>query len=250
MLEPVIFSDFYDFVIGNHVYVHLYDPQGMDFRLSYLEKTTGKKATEKEKEELIRLTGGHGKLTRACYEAYLSDGEHKNDGAYLLKKTPVQGALYEIWLNFLPLEQIFLKSFMKGQKENVPSFLTDVGVIVDDALKIVLLGDFINTLSISTTEKLTIDPERNEILKGEQSISDLLSPSEFRLLLFLIQNKGRICTKDEIINSTWKDTKTQEGVTDQALDQIIYRLRKKVEADPNHPHYIQTLKGRGYKFED
>jgi len=250
MLEPVIFSDFYDFVIGNYVYVRLYDPVGMDFRLSYLEKTTGKKATEKEKEELIRLTGGHGKLTRASYEAYLSDDKHINNSDYLLKKSPVQGTLYEIWLNFLPLEQHFLKSFVKGSRDEVPEFLINVGIIENDSLNIVLLGDFINTLSISTTEKLEIDLDRNEILKGGQPISDLLSPSEFRLLMFLIQNKGRICTKDEIINSTWKDTKTQEGVTDQALDQIIYRLRKKVEADPNHPHYIQTLKGRGYKFED
>ena len=132
----------------------------------------------------------------------------------------------------------------------IPSFLENIGIINNGTLAIVLLGDFINTLSISTTEKLEIDSSRNEILKGGQPISDILSPSEFRLLLFLIENKGRICTKDEIINSTWKDTKTQEGVTDQALDQIIYRLRKKVEADPNHPHYIQTLKGRGYKFED
>ena len=250
MLEPTIFSDFYDFIIGNYVYVHLYDPVGMDFRLSYLEKTTGKKVAPKEKENLIRLTGGHGKLTRACYEVYLSEGKHENNALYLLKKSPVQGALYELWLNFLPLEQIFLKSFVQKKSGDIPSFLEDIGIIKDNALQIVLLGDFINTLSISTTEKLEIDIERNEILKGGQPISDLLSPSEFRLLLFLIENKGRICTKDEIIASTWKDTKTQEGVTDQALDQIIYRLRKKVEADPNHPHYIQTLKGRGYKFED
>jgi len=250
MLEPIIFSDYYDFVIGNYVYVLLSDPVGMKFRMEYLEKTTGKKGTEKEKEELIRLTGGHGKLTRACYEAFLTEGEHINNEDFLLKKTPVQGALYEIWLSLLPFEQIFLKSFVEGKKDDIPKFLSHVGVISDNSLKITLLGSFINTLSISTTEKLEIDSERNEILKGGQVISDILSPSEYRLLLYLIQNKGKICTKDEIIASTWKDTKTQEGVTDQALDQIIYRLRKKVEADPNHPHYIQTLKGRGYKFED
>jgi DNA-binding response OmpR family regulator len=81
-------------------------------------------------------------------------------------------------------------------------------------------------------------------------ISDKLSPSEFKLLKYLIENKERLCTKDEIINSVWTDQKTQEGVTDQALDQIFYRLRKKIEKDPTSPHYIHTIKGKGYKLSD
>jgi DNA-binding response OmpR family regulator len=146
---------------------------------------------------------------------------------------------------------MFLKSFIKGDSSNeIPEYLQNTGIIAHKNLQIVLLSGFINSLSISTTEKIEIDINTNEILKGGQPISELLSPSEFRLLLYLIQNKGRICNKDEIITAIWKDTKTQEGVTDQALDQIMYRLRKKIEVDPNHPHYIQTLKGRGYKFED
>lgn len=251
LLEPTLFSDFYDFVVGNFVYVNLYDKTGMEFRLSYLEKTTGKKADDALKKELIALTGGHGKLTRASYEALLSETPQGALSAFLLKKTAVQGALYEIWLSLLPSEQLFLKSFLaKKTLEPVPEFLTKSGLVKDGVIQIALLSEFINNLSISTTEQIEIDPNTNEIIKGGQPISDLLSPSEFRLLLFLLENKGRICTKDEIITATWKDTKTQEGVTDQALDQIIYRLRKKIEADPNHPHYIQTLKGRGYKFED
>lgn len=91
---------------------------------------------------MIRLTGGHGKLTRACYEAYLSEGKHENNELYLLKKSAVQGALYEIWFNFLPLEQIFLKSFVKGDAGEIPSFLTDIGIVENNELKIVLLAGF------------------------------------------------------------------------------------------------------------
>ncbi len=251
LLEPVLFSDFYDFVVGNHAYVNLYDPAGMEFRLSYLDKTTGSKTDEPTKKELIKFTGGHGKLTRVCHEALLSEDKIVNKRAFLLKKTPVQGALYEIWLSLLPSEQMFLKSFVKdGITPDIPEYLINTGIIKEGVVRIELLSDFIDTLSISTTEAIEIDPNTSEILKGGQEISNNLSPSEFRLLLFLIQNQGRICTKDEIINATWKDTKTKEGVTDQALDQIIYRLRKKIEIDPNHPHYIQTLKGRGYKFDN
>lgn len=250
-LEPAIISDFYDFVVGNFVYIRLYDPVGMEFRFSYLEKTAGKKTTDNLKKELITLTGGHGKLTRACYEALLSEAlVQKELSEFLLKKSPVQGALYEIWTSLLPSEQVFLKSFVSGnQAVEIPEFLVNIGLINDNAIQIGLLSAFINNLSVSSTEEITIDPLTGDVTKGGIVISDILSPSEFRLLVYLINNKGRICTKDEIITATWKDTKTQEGVTDQALDQIIYRLRKKIEVDPNHPHYIQTLKGRGYKFE-
>jgi DNA-binding response OmpR family regulator len=83
---------------------------------------------------------------------------------------------------------------------------------------------------------------------GEIAISEKLSPFEFKLMIYLIQNKEKLCSKDEIINAVWGDQKSQEGVTDQALDQIFYRLRKKIEKDPSNPRYIHTVKGKGYKL--
>ncbi len=79
-------------------------------------------------------------------------------------------------------------------------------------------------------------------------ISDLLSKQEFRLLRFFVENPGRIIGREEIINAVWEDLQSKEGVTDQALDQLIFRLRKKIEENPNNPVHIQTIKGRGLKF--
>ena len=83
---------------------------------------------------------------------------------------------------------------------------------------------------------------------GQVDVSERLSPSEFKLMKYLIQNKEKLCSKDEIINSVWDDQKSQDGVTDQALDQIFYRLRKKIEQDPANPRYIHTIKGKGYRL--
>jgi DNA-binding winged helix-turn-helix (wHTH) protein len=58
----------------------------------------------------------------------------------------------------------------------------------------------------------------------------------------MLENKGRVLEKDEIINAVWKEAKTTMGVTDQALDQLIFRLRKKVEDDPNNPQYFRQLR--------
>lgn len=245
-LEPSLFSEFYEFLIGNIVYLKVYDRQGTDFRLSYLEKITGKKTSTAIKEELIKLTGGHGKLTRVCYEILLSEKEIKDNMAlFLLSKTTVKATLFEIWSGLTPEEQKILK---KENEVDEKSYLFLSGVLGKKGITIPLLKTFIKTINTSDKTSITYNSELNEIIKGEEDITDKLSPSEFKLLRFLIINRGKVCEKDEIIKNVWKDSKTQEGVTDQALDQIIYRLRKKIEEDPNNPFFLVTIKGRGYKF--
>ena len=161
----------------------------------------------------------------------------------MLPKKTIQGALFEIW-NFLTPEE--RQDIKRGDKNE---FLEKVGLVTNGKITIPLFDSYLTTFTLSEVEgqKLTLDTERNEILKGEENLTEKLSPSEFRLLKFLLTNPGRVCEKDEIISNVWKDSKTITGVTDQALDQIIYRLRKKIEEDPNNPRFIQTIKGRGYK---
>ena len=64
----------------------------------------------------------------------------------------------------------------------------------------------------------------------------------------MLLNKDKVLEKEEIINAVWGEQKTTLGVTDQALDQLVFRLRKKIEENPNSPSFIQTVKGRGFKF--
>ena len=113
-----------------------------------------------------------------------------------------------------------------------------------------IFSSYIKGVPVESTEKIIYDSEKNEILMGTTPLADKLSPSEFKLMRFLTENKERLCSKDEIIQSVWGDQKSYEGVTDQALDQIFYRLRKKIEQDPQNPHYIHTIKGKGYKLND
>ncbi|HVT01216.1 MAG TPA: winged helix-turn-helix domain-containing protein [Patescibacteria group bacterium] len=243
ILETALFGEFYEFIVGNHVFLPIKDTPGLAFRFSYLEKITGKKGTPKDKEEIERITGGHGKIAKLAYEIILSGENDKDLAALLLSKKSVRGALFEIWNYLTPEEQNDVES---GDNN---SFLEQVYLLDKGKLTIPIFAEYIKALPKNPVKTgVTYDPATNEIKKGEEIITDKLTPSEFRLLKFLIQNEARICEKDEIIANTWKDTKTQEGVTDQALDQIVYRMRKKVEDDPNKHTHIQTVKGRGYKF--
>ena len=72
-----------------------------------------------------------------------------------------------------------------------------------------------------------------------------LPPKEFDLLLLLAKNQGKILTKQQIYENVWGEEYVYD---DSNIMAIISRLRKKIEDNPGNPHYIQTVKGIGYRF--
>jgi two-component system, OmpR family, response regulator RegX3 len=92
---------------------------------------------------------------------------------------------------------------------------------------------------------VALDPEAHEVLVRGRPVS--LTPKEFELLELLLSRKGRLLTRELLIEEVWGsdyfgDTKT--------LDVHVKRLRQKVEEDPHHPHHVLTVRGLGYKFVD
>lgn len=243
VLEPAIYGEFHEFLIGNNFYLQIKDAPGLSFRFKYLEELTGKKASAEVKKEVENITGGHGKLAKLAYEAVLADPDAQDLEKLLLSKPQIKGALYEIWNFLTPEEQRDIRE--KSDNE----FLERANLLDQGKISIPLFATFVKTLPQEVNgAKLTYDATRNEIYKGADTLTEKLTPSEFKLLRHLMTNQDRVCEKDEIIQAVWSDSKTREGVTDQALDQIVYRLRKKIEDDPNNPLFIHTVKGRGYKF--
>lgn len=72
-----------------------------------------------------------------------------------------------------------------------------------------------------------------------------LPPKEFDVLLHCARNQGRILTKQQIYEDVWGKPYVYD---DSNIMAVISRLRKKLEADPGNPKYIQTVKGIGYRF--
>ena len=69
---------------------------------------------------------------------------------------------------------------------------------------------------------------------------------EFRLLEYLAHHRGRVFTRDQLLDAVWKET---AFVTPRSVDVYIRRLREKIERDPRHPRLLKTLRGIGYRFE-
>ena len=72
-----------------------------------------------------------------------------------------------------------------------------------------------------------------------------LPPKEFDILLLLVKFQGKILTKQKIYEEVWGEEYCYD---DSNIMAIISRLRKKLEENPSHPKYIQTIKGIGYRF--
>lgn len=250
-VEPLLFADFSDFITGHFVYLSLYDKPSVDFRFNYLEKITGKHLTDTVRQKIVDLTGGHIRLSKLAAESLLAqEAVPDNIKEFLLGQKTVQSALLTIWQSLSPFDQQILKtgSFSSKDKDDL-QYLIKVGLIANGKIAIPLLEEYIPILAYSDQdEKITYDPLTNTIHKGESVLSDYLTKSEFRLLRHLLQNPDRVIEREEVVSVVWQDAKSTAGVSEQAIDQLIFRLRRKIEPNPNNPSHILTVKGRGIKY--
>ncbi len=252
LLEQDQLFDFYEFIADHHVYTGLYDKVTTDFRVTYIEKITGKKISSKVLTGIIEETGGVGRLIKLSVESILSkDRKISEDlGQFLFSQKTIQSALMEICRSFLPSEQLALIS-NKFEDQAAKAYLETIGIIRKGKIQIPLFEKHIKShvgKYKQDTKKIVYDENTNAIKMRDVVLSDQLTSSEFRLLKFLLQNADRIVGRDEIINIVWSSLKSTAGITDQAVDQLIFRVRRKIEDDPNKPIHLHTVKGRGFKF--
>lgn len=91
---------------------------------------------------------------------------------------------------------------------------------------------------------LEIQLERYDVyFKGEQLV---LTPKEFELLLYLANHRGKVLSRDQLLNGVWDFQ--YDGDT-RIVDVHISHLREKIESDTKKPIYIRTIRGFGYKLE-
>ncbi|MCX6067780.1 MAG: winged helix-turn-helix domain-containing protein [Chloroflexi bacterium] len=98
-------------------------------------------------------------------------------------------------------------------------------------------------------ERLMLDIRARQVWVNQKQMNPPLSAQQFQLLWVLYQNHGKVVTRQELISAVWGDEQSA-GVTDQALDALIRRLRDRlVDMDPDHS-YIITVRGHGMMLEN
>jgi two-component system, OmpR family, KDP operon response regulator KdpE len=98
---------------------------------------------------------------------------------------------------------------------------------------------------VQTIGEVSVDLARRRVMVSDKEVA--LTPTEFDLLRVLIQNAGKVVTHHQLIHQVWGTPFEDES---RLLRVNISNLRRKVEPDPDRPHYILTELGVGYRFRE
>lgn len=92
--------------------------------------------------------------------------------------------------------------------------------------------------------EVAVDFDRGELRRRGQVVE--LTPLEFKLLALFIRARGRVLSRERLIEGAWGPN---TFASDRIVDNHIANLRKKIEADPANPRYLRNLRGLGYRFD-
>ncbi len=97
--------------------------------------------------------------------------------------------------------------------------------------------------------RLRMDMEARRIFVKETELDPPLSPPQYRLVELLYTNIGRICTREQVVDTVWPEA-YGDGVSEQAIDALVRRLRDRLnEIDPDW-QYIITVRGHGFRLNN
>lgn len=119
--------------------------------------------------------------------------------------------------------------------------LTFVG---SEATAPLLVEEFPHTLG-----RLQLNPNSRRVFILGNEVDPPLSLPQYRLLELLYEGSGAVCTRDAVVEAVWPDA-VHEGVSEQAIDALVRRLRDRLaEIDPDH-QYIVTVRGHGFRLDN
>jgi len=88
----------------------------------------------------------------------------------------------------------------------------------------------------------TVDVDAAELRKGDQRIA--LRPKCFDLLVYLIEHRGKVSSKEQLLEAIWSDVVVDEAT----ISRTVAALRAALDDHPAKPQYVETVSRRGYKF--
>ncbi|MBN1991136.1 MAG: FHA domain-containing protein [Anaerolineae bacterium] len=96
---------------------------------------------------------------------------------------------------------------------------------------------------------LHVDPTERQVYVHGQLVSPPLSNQQYQLLALLVEKPGKVYSRAEVVEASWPD-EDPAGVTDDAIDALVRRLRQRLaEIDPEH-NFIVTVRGYGFRLDN
>lgn len=157
-------------------------------------------------------------------------------------------------------EGILLEDLGSKNSTHHNGTLVSQGVVLQDGdmFQIALCQQFIFLLSDATMplsemdanlDRLKMDILSRRVWVNGVLVSPPISALQFQVLLYLYEHQGQVIPREELVRASWGDNEAV-GVTDQALDALLRRLRERIASiDPNQA-YIITIRGHGIRLDN
>lgn len=253
---------------ANIIYLQPLDEKETKLRVEELAKMRDAKFSEDQIHMINRVSGGYPSLIKATVQ-YLSKDKkigEKELISLLLGDNSVVSRLYEIYASLSDDEQLTLNQTIDGSAEHpdkqILASLAEKGIIKNGKTFSLIFADYVKrvkakipaaaspTIQLPQTAEpnhtgILIDRQTRRVYHDGQELENL-TKQEFRLLNFLYENPNKVCNRDEVAEAVWE---TSEGVSEEAIDQLVTRLRAKTEIDKSNPTHLITIRGRGFMFK-
>jgi DNA-binding response OmpR family regulator len=142
-------------------------------------------------------------------------------------------------------------TLVNGQRIAAPTELADGDEIQVTPLITLTFVDYGSTAPLpleSQAPDLELDPDTRQVTVRGQLLSPALSPAQFTFLSLLAEEPGRVYSREEVIAAVWPEDEA-EGISDEAIDALVRRIRLRLRKIDEAHEYITTVRGYGFKLD-
>ncbi len=256
---------FYKLVIPSVLYVKPFNEENCRVMIREFAKRRNRKLTKEQETKIRQVSGCHPTLAKSIIQALEEDTKLTIDVPTISQLSSVNICLTEITES---LNLSDLRTALDIAMERTPSDTNSLRTLLNLGIAVPMQGnkyrlfspvfsEHLKTSEIPKHHKVNIanlqkvfdlDENRNTVVKKGKDLSQILTKQETELMKYLIVNQGRVCKRDEIASVIWGQN-SMEGITNEAIDQVVSRLRSKIEENEK-PEYLITLRGIGFKFDN
>lgn len=248
---------FEEIVTSHTVWVGPYSKSDAHYMVHRLGKRYGIELDKNIQLKLLDATGGHPGLLREGFNCVMR-GDEAVAVKSLFGSLQVQDECQRLWFSLSAEEQRVITDIARNRpvEESTISIvnrLHDKGVLGgpwagDQKIFSPLLAEYISQKQPVAGARMVVETDRRIVWVDGRKISDF-TRLEFELLTYLYRQKGQVVSRDELINTLYSD-QLIAGVSDNRLDSVVKRVRKKIEPNPREPQFLQTERGVGFCLLD
>lgn len=249
---------FDELIAPNIVWVGPYSDPDLQVIVERLGKRHDMELDRAAVDHLGLITGGHPGLVRIMFGLLAADPNISL--TTLSTHVEVQDECRRIWASLEADEHRALTALAM----NVPDTFLNTNTMLSLQSKGLVGGAYVEPGIIFSAAfrewiacnrptvgaQIYVDRERRVVWVDGRSIANL-APLEYKLIAYLAEHPGRVCSRDELAEHLYPldASATGAGVSDARIDTLVRRLRKRIEPVPDEPRYILNMRGHGFSLD-